>query len=130
MRRSWHRIGTVAWDFPRLNEVVLSERTAAEFIDELDLDRLGACPMCLFDLARTLREGRRPTHGLVNRTADWVWLEIEESLTSAVVRARMREIPHAEDALYDLDLNGWEGILVRAVVLRLASEMADEMSRS
>jgi hypothetical protein len=130
MRRSWHRIGTFAWDFPRLNEVVLSERTAAEFIDELDLDRLGACSMCLFDLAWTLREGRRPTHGLVNRTADWVWLEIEESLTSAVVRARMREVPHAEDALYDLELNGWEGILVRAVVLRLASEMAAEMSRS
>jgi hypothetical protein len=130
MRRSWHRIGTVAWDVPRLNEVVLSERTAAEFIDELDLDRLGACPMCLFDLAWTLREGRRPSHGLVNRTADWVWLEIEESLKSAVVRARMREVPHAEDALYDLELNGWHGILVRAVVLRLASQMADEMSGS
>jgi hypothetical protein len=127
MRRSWHRIGTVACDFPRLNEVVLSERTAAEFIDELNLDRLGACPMCLFDLAWTLREGRRPTHGLVNRTADWVWLEIEDSLKSAVVRARMREVPHAEDALYDLELNGWEGILVRAVVLRLAAEMAAEM---
>jgi hypothetical protein len=40
----------------------------------------------------------------------------------------MREVPNAEDALYDLELNGWEGILVRAVVLRLASEMADEMS--
>jgi hypothetical protein len=108
---------------------VLSERTAAEFIDELDLDRLGACSMCLFDLAWALREGRRPTHGLVNRTADWVWLEIEDTLKSAVVRARMREVPHAEDALYDLELNGWEGVLMRAVVLRLASEMAAEMSR-
>src|SRR4029450_4074442 len=45
MGRSWHRIGTFAWDFPRLNEVVLSERTAAEFIDQLDLDRLGAGPL-------------------------------------------------------------------------------------
>ena len=107
---------------------MLSERTAVELIDELDLDRLGACPMCLFDLAWTLREGHRPSQGLVNRTADWVWLEIEESLKSAVVKARMREVPHAEDALYDLQLNGWEGTLVRAVVLRLASEMAEEMS--
>jgi hypothetical protein len=122
-------IGTVACDLPWLNDVVLSERTAVEFIDELDLDRLGACPMCLIDLAWTLSEGRRPTHGLVNRTADWVWLEIEESLKAAVVKARMREVPHAEDALYDLELNGWEGILVRAVVLRLASEMANELSR-
>jgi hypothetical protein len=129
MRRSWHRIGAVACDFPRFTEVVLSEQTAAELIDELDLDRLGACSMCLLDLAWTLREGRRPSNGLANRTADWVWLEIEDSLKSAVVRVRMREVPHAEDALYDLELNGWEGILVRAVVLRLASEMADEMSR-
>ena len=108
---------------------MLSERTAAEFIDELDLDRLGACPMCLFDLAWTLREGRRPTHGLVNRTADWVYLEIKATLKTAVVRARMHEVPHADDALYDLELNGWRGILVRSIVLRLASGMADEMSR-
>jgi hypothetical protein len=108
----------------------LSERTAVEFIDELDLDRLGACPMCLFDLAWTITEGCRPTHGLVNRTADWVFLEIEESLKSAVVGARMRELPHAEDALYDIELNGWHGILVRAVVVRLASELAAGMSRS
>jgi hypothetical protein len=59
-----------------------------------------------------------------------VWLEIEESLKAAAVKARMRGVPHAEDALYDLELNGWEGILVRAVVLRLASEMAAEMSSS
>ena len=99
-----------------------------EFIDELDLDRLGACSLCLFELAWALREGRRPTHGLVNRTADWVWLEIEQSLKAAVVKARMREVPHAEDALYDLELNGWEGILVRAIVLRLAFRTAEKMS--
>jgi len=80
--------------------------------------------MCLFDLAWTLREGAQTEPRPRDRTADWVWLEIEDSLKSAVARARMREVPHAEDALYDLELNGWEGILVRAVVLRLASEMA------
>jgi hypothetical protein len=115
-------------DFSRLNGFVLSERTAAELIDELDLDRLGACPLCLFDLAWTLHRGRTPSHGLVNRTADWVWLEIEESLNAAVVSARMREVPHAEDALYDLELNGWRGILVRSVVLRLAFDLAAGLS--
>jgi hypothetical protein len=107
----------------------LSERAASELIDEIDLDSLGACPMCLFDLAWELREGRVPSRQLVDRTADWVWLEIENSLTQAVVRLRMREAPQAEDALYDLAANGWQGVFVRLVVERLALGLAAEMSR-
>lgn len=108
---------------------MLSERTAAELIDSIDLDSLGACPLCLFELAWQLQEGRVPSRGLVSRTSDWVWLEIEDSLRQAVVRLRMREAPHAEDALYDLELNGSDGVLVRAVVVRLAFGLAAELSR-
>ena len=108
---------------------MLSERTAAELIEAIDLDSLGACPLCLFDLAWQLHTGRIPSRGLVNRTSDWVWLEIEESLKRAVVRLRMQEVPHAEDALYDLELNGSDGVLARAVVVRLAFSLAGEMSR-
>jgi hypothetical protein len=108
---------------------VLSERTAAELIEAIDLDSLGACPLCLFDLAWQLHEGRIPSRGLVNRTTDWVWLEIDESLRRAVVRLRMQEVPHAEDALYDLELNGSDGVLARAVVVRLAFGLAAELSR-
>ena len=108
-----------------LNRHVLSERTAAELSDEIDLATLGACPLCLFDLAWELI----PTRQLVNRTADWVYLEIEDALRQAVTRSRMREVPYAEDALYDLEVNGSRGLLVRAVVERLAAALAAEMSR-
>lgn len=86
--------------------------------------------MCLFDLALELREGRRPSSQLVARTADWVWDEIAGSLRTAVVQARMRERPHAEEGLEDLDARGWQSPLVRVVVERLARELAAEMLRS
>ena len=124
-----HRTGTPACDFGWLNRRVLSERTAAELIEAIDLDSLGACPLCLFDLAWQLHVGSVPSRGLVNRTTDWVWLEIDESLRQAVVRLRMQEVPHAEDALYDLELNGSDGVLARAVVVRLAFGLAAELSR-
>ena len=108
---------------------MLSERTAAELIEAIDLDSLGACPLCLFDLAWQLHLGSVPSRGLVNRTSDWVWLEIDDSLRRAVVRLRMQEVPHAEDALYDLELNGSDGVLARAVVVRLAFGLAAELSR-
>jgi hypothetical protein len=108
---------------------VLSERTAAELVDAIDLDSLGACPLCLFDLAWQLHEGHIPSRGLVSRTVAWVWLEIEESLRQAVVQLRMQEVLHAEDALYDLELNGSRGLLARVVVQRLAFRFAVELSR-
>jgi hypothetical protein len=124
-----HRTGTTARDFGWLNWRVLSERTAVELVGAIDVDLLGACPLCLFDLAWELHVGRIPSRGLVSRTVDWVWLEIEESLKQAVVRLRMQEAPHAEDALYDLELNGSHGVLARAVVERLAFGLAAEISR-
>jgi len=41
----------------------------------------------------------------------------------------MREVPHAEDALNDLETHSWRSPLVRVVVLRLADELAAELSR-
>jgi hypothetical protein len=108
---------------------VLSERSATELIDSIDLDALGACSMCLFDLAWELHQERIPSRSLVNRTADWVWLEIEESLTQALVLLRMQEVPHAGDALYDLKVNAWRGALVRIVVERLALVLSADISR-
>jgi hypothetical protein len=40
----------------------------------------------------------------------------------------MEERPGAEAALRDLELNGWRGRFAEAVVWRLASELADEIS--
>lgn len=108
---------------------MLDETNASLVADEIDLHALGACPLCLLELACELRADRKPSRRLVATTADWVWLEIANTLTEAVVQARMREVPHAEDALNDLETHSWRSPLVRVVVLRLADELAAELSR-
>jgi hypothetical protein len=96
---------------------------------EVDLDGVPTCPMCLFDLAWEIHEGRTPSRGLVSRTVDWVWMESGAGVREAVVRARMEEHPFAEEALRDIEVNGHHGKFAEAVVWRLASEMAEEMGR-
>jgi hypothetical protein len=107
---------------------MLDKRRATDFLDQLDLDNVHGCPLCLLELAREMREGRDPSTGSVQRTAPLVWPEIEIALRLAVVEARMAEVPDAEQALDDLDTSAWRSPLVRAVVTRLAQRLVDEMS--
>jgi hypothetical protein len=107
---------------------MLDRASAAQVADAIDIHALGACPLCLLDLAFAFREGRTPSRQLLSRTADWVWCEIADSFESAIVGARMREVPRAEDALRDLTAHGWRSALVQVVVERLARDMAAEMS--
>jgi hypothetical protein len=39
----------------------------------------------------------------------------------------MEERPFAEEALRNIDANGWQGAFAEAVVLRIANELADEL---
>ncbi len=98
-----------------------------ELAHELDLDGVPTCPLCLLDLAFVIKEGRTPSRALVKRTTDWVWMESGEAVKEVVVRARMRELPYAEDALRDLELNGWQGRFAETIVWRLACELAGEL---
>jgi hypothetical protein len=98
-----------------------------ELAATIELDGVPTCPLCLMELAWKIRDGERPSRDLVARTADWVWLESGEAVRAAVVRARMQEAPFAEEVLRDLDVNGCDGAFARAVVLRLARELAGEL---
>jgi hypothetical protein len=102
--------------------------SALELAAEIDLDGVPVCPACLLELAWKIRDGERPTPALVARTTDWIWMESGEALREAVVRARMEERPFAEEALRDLEVNGWRGAFAKAVVWRLAWELAEEMA--
>jgi phosphoglycolate phosphatase-like HAD superfamily hydrolase len=113
----------------RINTSVLDKRAAEELVRQLKLDAIPVCPMCLFDLAWQIHQGKPRHPATVARTADWVWPELEEGLREAVVEARMREVAGAEDALGDLESRGWRSPLVRAVVERLAQQMADEFGK-
>jgi hypothetical protein len=109
---------------------MLSHREAAELADRFDLDRLPACPMCLFDLASAMQkeEPAQRLTGLLTRTSNWVWMEIDDEVHTTLVRLQMREVPHAEAALADIHDRGWRSRLVRELVNRLARRMADELA--
>jgi hypothetical protein len=104
------------------------ELAALQLGAEIDLDGVPTCPLCLLDLAFKIHEGRKPSRGLVSRTGEWVWLESGVAVRERVVRARMEERPGAEAALHDIELNGFRGRFAEAVVLRLAHELAEEIS--
>jgi hypothetical protein len=100
---------------------------ALQLAAEIDLDGVPTCPLCLLDLAWETRQGT-PSRALLKRTTDWVWIESGEAVKALVVRARMREVPFAEEALRDLELNGGRGRFAETVVWRLACELAEELS--
>ena len=103
------------------------EPPAHQLATEIDLDGVPACPLCLLDLAVEIQRGRQPPRALVTRTVDWVWMESGEAVREAVVQARMEERPFAEEALRELELNGWRCDFAEAVVWRLARQLADEI---
>jgi hypothetical protein len=100
---------------------------ALQLASEIDLDGVPTCPLCLLDLSWQIHEGRTPSRALIKRTTDWVWMESGEAVKAAVVRARMEEIPFAEEALRDIELNGFRGRFAETVVWRLACELAEEL---
>jgi len=101
---------------------------ALQLAAEIDLTGVPVCPACLLELAWKIRDGDKPSHGLIARTTDWIWMESGDAVKDAVLRARMEERPFAEEALRDLELNGWRGKFAEAVVLRLAQGLAEEMT--
>jgi hypothetical protein len=105
----------------------MSMMSALGLAETIDLTGVPTCPLCLLDLAQTIRDGNRPSPALVARTTDWVFLESGDAIRAAVVRARMDEIPAAEDALRALDRQGHRSAFAQAVVCRLACELAGEL---
>ena len=109
---------------------MLDRQVARKLAEKADIRTFPTCAMCLFDLACTVLDGRTVHPGLVTRTANWVWLESADAFHALALDARRREQPGAEEALRDLDERGCRSRLVRAVVERLARQMADEMRKT
>ena len=96
-------------------------------MDELDLDRVPYCPMCIFELASKLRNGRRIHYQTLAATTRLTWREVEPGVRRELARARRRGAAGAEAALAEVVERGAEHVVARAVVLRLAERMASEM---
>jgi KaiC/GvpD/RAD55 family RecA-like ATPase len=104
------------------------EQGIADFVETLPLGDVPVCPMCLFDLAWAMHTDE-VDRALVRRTIRWVWPEVEEAVRRVIVAARMRELPHAENALRDIEERGSRGVVAREVVTVLARRPADDFSR-
>lgn len=104
-------------------------KAAHDITERLDLQTIPACPMCLFELAWAMHEGRPGGEiaAALTTTCDWVWMEIDSEVEARLARLGMRGVPHAAEAGRDVRLNGWQSRVVRVVVSRLARRMADEM---
>jgi hypothetical protein len=100
--------------------------SALKLAAEIDLREVPYCTLCLMDLTEEIRHGRKPSRALIRRTVDWVWMESGKAVRAAVVRARMEELPFAEEALQDIDANGRRSGFAEAIVLRFAHELAEE----
>lgn len=109
---------------------MLDKARAEELADSLELDGVFYCSACVFEVAWAIHTGQTPHWQTLARVADWTWAEMEESLFAAVIEARMREVRFAEDGLRDLRERGHRTAVARAVVLRLAERMVDEMTHT
>jgi hypothetical protein len=107
-----------------------SERCAAfAAAIDLDVEAIGICHACLSfvsipldrgDLATARREARR--------IAPDLWDEgLAEPLLAAVERARDDGVPDADAACRDVRTRGPRSATVRAIVLRLAGDLAERV---
>ena len=105
---------------------MISPARLAELLD-LDVYDTPVCLACLSDVVFTLDTGdQRKINGAIRRMAPYLWDEgLEQPTRLALERARRRGVIDASDALRDVELNGPESRIVRAIVLLLACQLRD-----
>ena len=93
---------------------------------DLDVDDMAICLACLSFVCFELDSGdERKVAGAITRVAPDLWAEgLELPVRLALQRARGRGIPNAGEAIREVDERGARSRTVRAVVRRLAEELA------
>jgi hypothetical protein len=94
---------------------------------DLDVDSSGVCLACLSFVSFPLGDGKETlARREARRMAGDVWDDgLDVPLLAALTRARDDGVPDAEAALDDVQARGPRSAVVRAVVLRLAAELAE-----
>jgi hypothetical protein len=99
---------------------------------EVGLHAHGVCPACLGMVAMELEHGdERSVAATIRMVVPNLWAEglgtpVEEALHSA----KRRGVPDAAEALRDFEARGPRSDIFRAVVRRLAQQLAGEVQRS
>ena len=110
----------------------LTQRQADEFAGHLDLDLdRGICHACLSFVSFAIDRGdEREIAREVRRMTPGLWADgLADEVLPSARRAVMRGVPHAEEALADLETRGPRGIVARAAVRALAGELSQRARR-
>jgi hypothetical protein len=103
--------------------------TLAPFASGLDLDvsRTGICYACLSFVSFPLDAGdEREARSWARRMTPYIWEEgLAEHALAAVRNARDAGVPGADACLADLEQRGGFSVVARAIVLRLAADLAE-----
>lgn len=112
--------------------MALSTARAAAIVArlELDLDD-GICHACLCFVSFAVDDGDKREIGReVRRMTPDLWYDgLDVQALAAVRAARDAGVPDAEEALAELEARGGRSVIARAIVLRLAVELAQRAAR-
>lgn len=112
--------------------MALSSKQADRFAARLDVDLDGVCLLCLSFITSAIHEGDpKEARRWVRRMSPDLWEDgLDQTILEAVGLAVARGEPDAELWLAEVEQRGPKGLLVQAVVARLAQQLADWERRS
>lgn len=113
--------------------MTVSLATADELAAQLGLTlaETPVCTACLSFVSAGLREGdEKDARRWAKEMTPFIWEEgLSEPALAAVRAAADRDVANAARGLADLDARGGRSIVARAIVFRLAGELAEEERR-
>jgi hypothetical protein len=94
---------------------------------DLDLSRMTVCHACLSFVSMPLAAGEvEEARSWARRMTPFIWQEgLAEPALAAVRKAYAARVPGAEACLADLEARGGRSVVARAIVLRLAADLAE-----
>jgi len=96
---------------------------------DLDVDGVGICFACLSFVSFPLHAGdEREARRATRQMTPFIWEEgLAEPALESVRAARDRGVAEAGEALAELERSGGRSAVARAIVLRLAADLAERM---